>query len=187
MYVCSYLHMYVDKNYIHLELYMDFNIASEDLRNMKGRACYWERTLWDAFCILLGIEEDLWPLPSEDGDINLSAGNDKVEEDSEGKGKCKLVWYFNSHRNFLELKIFSYVKLNDSFSFNVQSIYVWFFTTAGKYARTRKLKHDVIEEVNMLLENIGICHEQIAEQAVYFYFFFQLDVLKISLRVIFKF
>ena len=46
-------------------------------------------------------EEDLSPLASDVGDTNLSAGNDEVE-DIVGKGKCKLVWYFNSHReNYL--------------------------------------------------------------------------------------
>ncbi|PHT39165.1 hypothetical protein CQW23_22738 [Capsicum baccatum] len=37
---------------------------------------------------------------------------------------------------------------------------------ADKLARTRKLKHDVIEAINMLIEDIDTCHELIAEQAV---------------------
>lgn len=37
---------------------------------------------------------------------------------------------------------------------------------ADKLARTRKLKHDVIEAINMLIEDIDTCHELISEQAV---------------------
>ncbi|BBG96509.1 NagB/RpiA/CoA transferase-like superfamily protein [Prunus dulcis] len=37
---------------------------------------------------------------------------------------------------------------------------------ADKSSRSRKLKHDVIEAVNELIQDIGTCHEQIAEQAV---------------------
>lgn len=37
---------------------------------------------------------------------------------------------------------------------------------ADKLARTRKLKHDVIEAIKMLIEDIDTCHELIAEQAV---------------------
>lgn len=40
------------------------------------------------------------------------------------------------------------------------------FTAADKSSRSRKLKHDVIEAVNELIQDIGTCHEQIAEQAV---------------------
>ncbi|XP_059444526.1 uncharacterized protein LOC132176356 [Corylus avellana] len=38
--------------------------------------------------------------------------------------------------------------------------------SADKSSRTRKLKHDVIEAVNELIQDITTCHEQIAEQAV---------------------
>ncbi|TXG49071.1 hypothetical protein EZV62_024946 [Acer yangbiense] len=38
--------------------------------------------------------------------------------------------------------------------------------TADKSTITRKLKHDVIEAVNELIQDIITCHEQIAEQAV---------------------
>ncbi|XP_008246064.2 PREDICTED: translation initiation factor eIF-2B subunit beta-like, partial [Prunus mume] len=38
--------------------------------------------------------------------------------------------------------------------------------SADKSSRSRKLKHDVIEAVNELIQDIGTCHEQIAEQAV---------------------
>ncbi|KAI3968152.1 hypothetical protein MKX01_018455 [Papaver californicum] len=38
--------------------------------------------------------------------------------------------------------------------------------SADKSVRSRKLKHDVIEAINELLEDIDTCHEQIAEQAV---------------------
>lgn len=39
-------------------------------------------------------------------------------------------------------------------------------TAADKSSRSRKLKHDVIEAVNELIQDIATCHEQIAEQAV---------------------
>uniref|UniRef100_A0A7N0ZSE1 Translation initiation factor eIF2B subunit beta n=1 Tax=Kalanchoe fedtschenkoi TaxID=63787 RepID=A0A7N0ZSE1_KALFE len=38
--------------------------------------------------------------------------------------------------------------------------------SADKSVRSRKLKHDVIEAVNELIQDIATCHEQIAEQAV---------------------
>ncbi|XP_011020371.1 PREDICTED: translation initiation factor eIF-2B subunit beta-like [Populus euphratica] len=38
--------------------------------------------------------------------------------------------------------------------------------SADKSSRTRRLKHDVIEAVNELIQDINTCHEQIAEQAV---------------------
>ncbi|XP_050946273.1 uncharacterized protein LOC103503289 isoform X2 [Cucumis melo] len=38
--------------------------------------------------------------------------------------------------------------------------------SADKSSRSRKLKHDVIEAVNELIQDIATCHEQIAEQAV---------------------
>ncbi|KAK3024995.1 hypothetical protein RJ639_044372 [Escallonia herrerae] len=38
--------------------------------------------------------------------------------------------------------------------------------SADKNSRSRKLKHNVIEAVNELLQDIATCHEQIAEQAV---------------------
>uniref|UniRef100_A0A7N0TQ74 Translation initiation factor eIF2B subunit beta n=1 Tax=Kalanchoe fedtschenkoi TaxID=63787 RepID=A0A7N0TQ74_KALFE len=38
--------------------------------------------------------------------------------------------------------------------------------SADKSVRSRKLKHDVIEAMNQLIQDIATCHEQIAEQAV---------------------
>ncbi|XP_011000545.1 PREDICTED: translation initiation factor eIF-2B subunit beta-like [Populus euphratica] len=38
--------------------------------------------------------------------------------------------------------------------------------SADKSSRTRRLKHDVIEAVNELIQDITSCHEQIAEQAI---------------------
>ncbi|KAK4801237.1 hypothetical protein SAY86_021724 [Trapa natans] len=38
--------------------------------------------------------------------------------------------------------------------------------SADKSSRSRKLKHDVIEAVNELIQDIDTCHEQITEQAV---------------------
>ncbi|KAF5733628.1 hypothetical protein HS088_TW16G00068 [Tripterygium wilfordii] len=38
--------------------------------------------------------------------------------------------------------------------------------SADKSSTTRKLKHDVIEAVNEVIQDIATCHEQIAEQAV---------------------
>lgn len=39
-------------------------------------------------------------------------------------------------------------------------------TAAEKSSRSRKLKHDVIEAMNELIQDIDTCHEQISEQAV---------------------
>ncbi|KAL6010039.1 hypothetical protein ACLOJK_000470 [Asimina triloba] len=38
--------------------------------------------------------------------------------------------------------------------------------SADRNSKTRKLKHDVIEAINELIQDIDTCHEQIAEQAV---------------------
>ncbi|RVW26062.1 hypothetical protein CK203_109918, partial [Vitis vinifera] len=38
--------------------------------------------------------------------------------------------------------------------------------SADKSSRSRKLKHDIIEAVNELIQDIATCHEQISEQAV---------------------
>lgn len=40
-----------------------------------------------------------------------------------------------------------------------------FFTAADGTAKSWKLKHEVIEAINELIEDINTCHEQIAEQA----------------------
>lgn len=44
--------------------------------------------------------------------------------------------------------------------------YVFFLTAADRSSSTRKLKHDIIEAVNELIQDIATCHEQISEQAV---------------------
>lgn len=41
-----------------------------------------------------------------------------------------------------------------------------FFTAADKNSTSKKLKHNVIEAVNELIQDIATCHDQIAEQAV---------------------
>ena len=41
-----------------------------------------------------------------------------------------------------------------------------FFAAADKSLKSRKLKHDVIEAINELIQDIDTCHEQISEQAV---------------------
>lgn len=41
-----------------------------------------------------------------------------------------------------------------------------FSAAIEKGSRVRKLKHDVIEAVNELIQDISTCYEQIAEQAV---------------------
>ena len=41
-----------------------------------------------------------------------------------------------------------------------------FFISAYIFGRSRKLKNDVIEAINMLIEDVNICYELIAEQAV---------------------
>lgn len=39
-------------------------------------------------------------------------------------------------------------------------------TAAERSSRSKKLKHDVIEAINELIQDIETCHEQISEQAV---------------------
>lgn len=41
-----------------------------------------------------------------------------------------------------------------------------FLAAADKNTASRKLKHNIIEAVNELIQDIATCHEQIAEQAV---------------------
>lgn len=57
--------------------------------------------------------------------------------------------------------------------YNVELLYLlrlvineWLSVAADKGSRSRKLKHDVIEAINDLIQDIATCHEQIAEQAV---------------------
>ncbi|RVW70277.1 hypothetical protein CK203_060294 [Vitis vinifera] len=58
--------------------------------------------------------------------------------------------------------------------------------SADKSSRSRKLKHDIIEAVNELIQDIATCHEQISEQAVEHihqkYLFLKLEHTFISLH-----
>ncbi|KAH7548539.1 hypothetical protein JRO89_XS14G0159100 [Xanthoceras sorbifolium] len=81
--------------------------------------------------------------------------------DSEGKSKCEHLLFSNPLDN-------SSVILS-----GISVLYLICLTrlelscqSADKSSRTRKLKHDVIEAVNELIQDITTCHEQIAEQAV---------------------
>ena len=62
--------------------------------------------------------------------------------------------------SFYYLLFFSYLERKFCFSNK------FLLTAADKSSRSRKLKHDVIEAVNELIQDIATCHEQIAEQAV---------------------
>lgn len=61
-------------------------------------------------------------------------------------GNC--CYHLSVSHVFLEFDLFSFV------------------TAVDKGSRGRKLKHDVIEAVNELIQDISTCYEQIAEQAV---------------------
>lgn len=45
-------------------------------------------------------------------------------------------------------------------------LYSFSSTAADKSSRSKKLKNDVIEAINELIQDIDTCHEQISEQAV---------------------
>lgn len=80
-------------------------------------------------------------------DSALIARTSSSGGDSEGKSKCK------------QLYLQKFMTMNT----DVGSTR---FTAADKSSRSRKLKHDVIEAVNELIQDINTCHDQIAEQAV---------------------
>lgn len=42
----------------------------------------------------------------------------------------------------------------------------FYCTAADKGSRSKKLKNNVIEAINELIQDIDTCHEQISEQAV---------------------
>ena len=60
---------------------------------------------------------------------------------------------------FVVVLVFSCMSFCLSFLFS-------FSAAIDKGSRVRKLKHDVIEAVNELIQDISTCYEQIAEQAV---------------------
>ena len=58
------------------------------------------------------------------------------------------------------------IKVHLEWCYGGTGSFILLFTAADKSSRTWKLKHDVIEAVNELVQDISTCHEQIAEQAI---------------------
>lgn len=52
------------------------------------------------------------------------------------------------------------------FTSTINSFVGPFISAADKNSAVKSFKHDVIEAVNELIQEISTCHEQIAEQAV---------------------
>jgi len=113
--------------------------------------------------------------------------------DSEGKSKCKSLMVVQSFYITASYHMADYHMLRSWIDFDlVERVFIaetWLIvvawhvgcmcvrgvswhvkifsiTAADKSSRTRRLKHDVIEAVNELIQDINTCHEQIAEQAV---------------------
>lgn len=117
-------------------------------------------------------EEDLSLLTSKTGDLDLSAASDDegtIDQDydpiqSAASAAAKSFLRPPSLHALLEnmpdRAVPSNIYTSSSGGDSEEK------SKADKLARTRKLKHDVIEAINMLIEDIDTCHELIAEQAV---------------------
>ncbi|XP_060180453.1 uncharacterized protein LOC132610184 [Lycium barbarum] len=115
-------------------------------------------------------EEDLSLLTSKTGDLDLTASDDErtIDHDcgptqSAAAAAAKSVLRSPSLHALLEnmdKAVPSNIYTSSSGGDSEEK------SKADKLARTRKLKHDVIEAINILIEDIDTCHELIAEQAV---------------------
>ncbi|MCD7468210.1 hypothetical protein HAX54_006194 [Datura stramonium] len=115
-------------------------------------------------------EEDLSLLTSKTGDLDLSAASDDegtIDQDCDPTQSAaatkSLLRPPSLHallENMPDKAVPSNIYTSSSSGDSEEK------SKADKLARTRKLKHDVIEAINMLIEDIDTCHELIAEQAV---------------------
>ncbi|XP_059281339.1 uncharacterized protein LOC132035015 [Lycium ferocissimum] len=118
-------------------------------------------------------EEDLSLLTSKTGDLDLTASDDErtIDQDcgptqsaaAAAAAAAKSVLRSPSLHALLEnmdKAVPSNIYTSSSGGDSEEK------SKADKLARTRKLKHDVIEAINILIEDIDTCHELIAEQAV---------------------
>ncbi|KAK2985194.1 hypothetical protein RJ640_010483 [Escallonia rubra] len=120
-------------------------------------------------------EENFSVLTSDTGNLNLSAETD--DEDTDEQDNCSVpsvaalaarnVLRAPSLHALLETMPNSAVACTEEKSnFFLKRIVMSYSFPAEKFARSRKLKLDVIEAVNELIDDIDTCHEQISEQAV---------------------
>ncbi|XP_074274980.1 uncharacterized protein LOC141599011 [Silene latifolia] len=118
-------------------------------------------------------EEDLSLTTAAIGDVNISAGSDDDEDENEsGRPVLSAAVVAAASRSTLrppslqtlleELPDNAAVHHTSSSGGDSEGK----SRSADKGLRSRKLKHDVIEAVNELIQDINSCHEQIAEQAV---------------------
>ncbi|KAM3356647.1 translation initiation factor eIF-2B subunit beta [Capsicum galapagoense] len=117
-------------------------------------------------------EEDLSLLTSKTGDLDLSAASDDertIDQDYDPTQSAAAAAAKSFIRppslhalleNMPDKAVPSNIYTSSSGGDSEEK------SKADKLARTRKLKHDVIEAINMLIEDIDTCHELIAEQAV---------------------
>ncbi|OIT34146.1 PREDICTED: translation initiation factor eIF-2B subunit beta-like [Nicotiana attenuata] len=117
-------------------------------------------------------EEDLSLLASKTGDLDLSAASDDegtIDHDCDPIQSAAAA----AAKSFLRSP--SLHALLESMPDKALPSNIYTSSSGGdseekskadKLARTRKLKHDVIEAINILIEDIDTCHELIAEQAV---------------------
>ncbi|XP_021749449.1 translation initiation factor eIF-2B subunit beta-like [Chenopodium quinoa] len=116
-------------------------------------------------------EEDLSLTTAAIGDLNISVGSDDDEDDRDDHPVLSAAVVAAAARSTLrppslhtlleDVPNASAAPLSSSGGDSEGKS-----KSADKSLRIRKLKHDIIESVNELIQDIDTCHEQIAEQAV---------------------
>ncbi|XAR62677.1 hypothetical protein NMG60_11017523 [Bertholletia excelsa] len=114
-------------------------------------------------------EEDLSPVTSDIGGLSLPSGSDAEDTAARDSDHVEMASAAITSRNFLcppslhTLMENMHNKMTACQNSGVDSEEK---VKTDKNGRSRKLKHDVIEAVNVLIEDIDTYREQIAEQAV---------------------
>ncbi|KAH9750290.1 translation initiation factor eif-2b subunit beta [Citrus sinensis] len=110
-------------------------------------------------------EEDLSLTTAAIGGLNLSAvSDDENDDDRDGDSTLSAAAVAAAARSTLRPPSLQTLLEDTPVSAAVPQTSS--SGAADKSSRSRKLKHDVIEAVNELIQDIVTCHEQIAEQAV---------------------
>ncbi|KAH9698461.1 translation initiation factor eif-2b subunit beta [Citrus sinensis] len=110
-------------------------------------------------------EEDLSLTTAAIGELNLSAvSDDENDDDRDGNTTLSAAAVAAAARSTLRPPSLQTLLEDTPVSAAVPQTSS--SGAADKSSRSRKLKHDVIEAVNELIQDIVTCHEQIAEQAV---------------------
>ncbi|XP_021717079.1 translation initiation factor eIF-2B subunit beta-like [Chenopodium quinoa] len=116
-------------------------------------------------------EEDLSLTTAAIGDLNISVGSDDDEDDRDDHPVLSAAAVAAAARSTLRPPSL-HTLLEDVPNASAAPLSSSGGDSEGKSksadrsSRIRKLKHDVIESVNDLIQDIDTCHEQIAEQAV---------------------